>query len=157
MSIARRGRVARKSIRDTLADNNKRDRFYAQMAGLPPRAQAVIPEKRTYTKRESKGASEAQVIDAIRAAFAVHPAVAFCWRMQSGLFRDGDRHIRVGFPGLPDLIGALKTGQFFAVEVKREFGGQVSDRQVEVLQSINTAGGRAGVARSVEEALAIIK
>jgi Holliday junction resolvase len=59
--------------------------------------------------------------------------------------------------GLPDLIACYK-GRFVGIEVKRpETRHTVTERQQAVLDRISAAGGLAGVATSVEEALAILK
>lgn len=155
MSIARRGRVVRKSIRDTLADNNAWDRYYAMSAGLPPRAQTVIPPKRAYTKRTDTGPSEAQVLKSVLAYLRRHPNVASVERSQSGVFRDGDRHIRVGFVGKLDVSGFLKGGRYFEIEVKRP-GGKPTEAQSARIEKIKSGGGISGCVTSVEETAALI-
>lgn len=54
----------------------------------------------------------------------------------------------------PDMVGKT-IGQFLAGEVKTETG-RVSDKQVAFLQAIINNGGRAGVWRSADEALAMV-
>ena len=54
----------------------------------------------------------------------------------------------------PDMVGR-KVLQFLAGEVKDE-GGRVSPKQAAFLQAINMHGGRAGVWRSVDDALAMV-
>jgi Holliday junction resolvase len=56
--------------------------------------------------------------------------------------------------GLPDII-ACAAGRFVGLEVKIETGQttRIQDREI---QNIRTAGGVAGVVRSVNEALAIV-
>lgn len=69
-------------------------------------------------------------------------------------------------PGFADTFGLVKTiitpdkigatiGQFLAGEIKAP-GGRVSDKQAAFLQAIQNNGGRAGVWRSVDEALAMV-
>jgi hypothetical protein len=148
----------RKTMREILARNNAADRFLAAMAGKPPQAQAAIPPPPKPRARSASGKPlERHVLRAVLDALRHHPRVAFAWRMQSGLFQEGDRYIRVGTPGLPDVVAMLKnSGQLVAVEVKRE-GGYISGAQEIMLQNIRFHGGRAGVARSVEDAIAIIE
>lgn len=63
--------------------------------------------------------------------------------------------------GSADLIGIAPDGRFLAVEVKvPESGsrraGRVSPEQRDFLAAVNAAGGLGGIARSVEDALALI-
>lgn len=63
--------------------------------------------------------------------------------------------------GSADLIGIAPDGRFLAVEVKvPESGsrraGRVSPEQRDFLAAVNAAGGIGGIARSVEDALALI-
>ena len=65
--------------------------------------------------------------------------------------------------GSPDLIGWLsvpvKSGKisvFVGIEVKRETGGVVADEQSEWISRIRAAGGIAGVARGVDDAMRIV-
>jgi hypothetical protein len=55
----------------------------------------------------------------------------------------------------PDMIDA-RIGVFVALEIKTATG-RVSDKQAAFLRAVNDNGGRAGVARSPADALAIIK
>lgn len=54
----------------------------------------------------------------------------------------------------PDMVGKT-IGQFLAGEVKTA-NGRVSDKQAAFLQAITNNGGRAGVWRSVDDALAMV-
>lgn len=69
-------------------------------------------------------------------------------------------------PGFSDTFGLVKTiitpemvggviGQFLAGEVKTD-SGRVSPKQAAFLQAISSNGGRAGVWRSAEDALALV-
>ncbi len=58
--------------------------------------------------------------------------------------------------GSADIIGIHKaTGRFLAVEVKTE-KGKPTQEQLNFLEQVKNAGGIAGVARSVEDALRLI-
>ena len=66
------------------------------------------------------------------------------------------RMIRFGLcVGSADLIGLTPSGQFLAVEVKTHTG-RASKEQINFINQIRAHGGRAGIARSAEEALQII-
>ena len=64
--------------------------------------------------------------------------------------------IRLAAPGVSDLIGWTEGGRFAAIEVKGP-RGRVTDEQAAFLELVRRSGGLAGVARSVEEATAIIE
>jgi hypothetical protein len=59
-----------------------------------------------------------------------------------------------GVVGIPDIVGCW-NGAFFAVEVKAD-GGKTTPWQDRTLAAITKAGGRAGVARTLEEAQMIV-
>ena len=63
--------------------------------------------------------------------------------------------IRLAAPGVSDLIGWTQ-GRFVAVEVKGP-RGRVTDEQAAFLELVRRSGGLAGVARSVDDARAIIE
>lgn len=55
----------------------------------------------------------------------------------------------------PDMVGQ-RVAVFTAVEVKNSRGGRASDEQPGFIRAVMEAGGRAGFARSVEQARAIV-
>lgn len=60
--------------------------------------------------------------------------------------------------GLPDIIAiAPGTGRFIGIEVKRPGIGRVTELQKMTLCRIEASGGVAGVAYSVEDALALLE
>jgi hypothetical protein len=56
----------------------------------------------------------------------------------------------VGGNGGSDLIGWTRDGRFAAVEVKTPTGRVTAEQQA-FIDAVNRAGGKAGVARSVED------
>lgn len=63
--------------------------------------------------------------------------------------------IRLAVEGVSDLLGWCDGGQFLAIEAK--FGRrQLTEEQRNFLELVRRSGGRAGVARSVEDAGKII-
>ena len=136
-------------------DSNRWDRFYAGMAGLPPRAQVAIAPKRAYTKRNDTGPSEAQVLKSVLAYLRRHPLIASVERSQSGVFRDGDRHIRVGFVGKLDVTFMTKQGRYGEIEVKRP-GKNPTEAQAERIAKIKANGGISGFVTSIEETAALL-
>ena len=81
-----------------------------------------------------------------------HSKVAFAHRQQSGVFREGERVIRVGIVGLPDINGMLVGGRYLGIEVKRH-GGTVSAAQQHRIDQINRNGGLGFVAYCVDDVI----
>jgi hypothetical protein len=59
-------------------------------------------------------------------------------------------------PGVSDLV-FLHNGEAFALELKRQKGGVVSDNQDQFLADWKAAGGEGFIARGLDEALACMK
>lgn len=61
--------------------------------------------------------------------------------------------------GVPDILCiAPSTGRFVGIEVKRPDGyGKATPLQLRQLENIREAGGVAGIATSVDEALALVR
>jgi len=66
------------------------------------------------------------------------------------------RMIRFGLcVGSSDLIAIMPDGRFLAVEVKTETG-KATKEQLNFIEQVRKAGGKAGIARSVKDALEIL-
>lgn len=104
------------------------------------------PQKRTHARPEA--AALVEVLKALRA----HPAVAWCERMNSGAATVGNRFIRFGWPGCPDVLGQLNGGRLLGVEVKAQ-AGRLRPEQALFLERIRAAGGVAFVARDCRDVL----
>ena len=63
--------------------------------------------------------------------------------------------IRLAAPGVSDLIGWTQ-GRFVAIEVKAS-RGRVTDEQKAFIDLVRRSGGLAGVARSIDDARAILE
>ena len=66
------------------------------------------------------------------------------------------RAIRLAAPGVSDIIGWTEGGRFVAIEVKAP-RGRVTDEQAAFIELVRRSGGLAGVARSVDDARAILE
>ena len=64
--------------------------------------------------------------------------------------------IRLAAPGVSDLIGWTEGGRVVAIEVKAG-RRQPTDEQAAFIELVRRSGGLAGVARSVEDAWAILE
>jgi len=89
-----------------------------------------------------------EVLKALRA----HPMVAWANRANSGAAKVGNRFIRFGWPGCPDVLGQMKDGRFLGVEVKAA-KGKLRPEQSEFLTLIASAGGVAFVARDCRDVM----
>lgn len=171
MTLARRGRAVRKSLREVIAQNNASDRFYAAMAGKEPRAQSVIAPVRAYTKRTASDDLEAAVSIEVGQLLATHPRIIFAIRQNTGATADYVwfyRWIKSPNPmTITDYIGFMFAGEPlravpFAIECKRrdwKFTGRIEreELQREYIQTIIDCGGRGGFVTSAEQALEILK
>ena len=67
------------------------------------------------------------------------------------------RMIRFGLAvGSADIIGIAPCGRFLAIEIKTS-KGRATKEQLRFIEAVNNAGGIAGIARSVEDALKLIR
>jgi len=74
---------------------------------------------------------------------------AIVWRNNTGAYKDKNRFIRYGLcEGSSDIIGIYK-GKFLAMEVKSALG-QPTQKQLNFIKAVKSAGGIAGVVRSKE-------
>lgn len=77
-------------------------------------------------------------------------------RLQVGKYRslDGKRIVSIGKRGTPDLMYLSMTGEVAFIEVKLPHG-RLSEEQKDMLHALSRMGFKAGVAKSVEDALSI--
>ena len=87
---------------------------------------------------------------------ALSQAGCLVWRNNSGVLKDKTgRPIKFGLcKGSSDLVGICPDGKFLAVEVKTA-DGRIRPEQKLFIAAVIAKGGRAGIARSVEDALNI--
>lgn len=93
-----------------------------------------------------------------RIMLALSDAGHTVFRAQVGQFytRDG-RAVRTGLPvGFSDLFGITADRRPFFIEVKKP-GGRIRLEQIRFLDAMRDAGALAGVAYSVEDAVAILE
>jgi hypothetical protein len=152
----------RKTLREVMADHQRTEDTLAALWGKPRRELPIPAEpKKRAPAKPSGEPSEAEILRAIIQLLHRHPRVAQCWRQNSGTFqernRDGStRYIRANTArGMSDIMGILKDGRTLAIEVKSRTG-RMRPGQEEFLQTIRSAGGVAGVCRSVEDAVRLL-
>lgn len=106
-----------------------------------------------------------------RILLALSEAGCTVWRNETSgawvgkqIHRDGDqvtltnaRMITFGLAvGSSDIVGIAPNGRFLAIEVKTSTG-RATKEQLRFIEAVNNAGGIAGIARSVEDALNLIR
>jgi hypothetical protein len=149
-----------------MTDHQRTEDTLAALWGKPRRELPIPPEPKKRVKREPAPAeqrqpSEAEILRAIMQLLKRHPRVAQAWRQNSGTFqehnRDGStRYIRANTAkGMSDIMGVLKDGRTLAIEVKSRTG-RMRPGQEEFLETIRSAGGVAGVCRSVDDAVRLL-
>jgi len=78
------------------------------------------------------------------------------WRNNSGMmfqqYKGKSYAVRLGLKGSPDIFGVLPGGKWLAIEVK-DHKGIVSPEQQEFIDNLNSKGGLAFVARTLEEVM----
>lgn len=89
---------------------------------------------------------------------ALSDAGCLIWRNNVGTLKnEAGIPIRFGLcVGSSDLIGIAPDGRFLAVEIKTKTG-RVRPEQQQFIDAIRRKGGIAGIARSVEDALALLR
>ena len=156
----------RRTLREVMTDHQRTEDTLAALWGKPRRELPIPPEPKKRVKREPAPAeqrqpSEAEILRAIMQLLKRHPRVAQAWRQNSGTFqehnRDGStRYIRANTAkGMSDIMGVLKDGRTLAIEVKSRTG-RMRPGQEEFLETIRSAGGVAGVCRSVDDAVRLL-
>ncbi len=95
---------------------------------------------------------EAAALVEVLMALKAHPAVAWCERMNSGAAKIGNRFVRFGWPGCPDVLGQLRDGRLLGVEVKAA-KGKLRPEQALFLERIRRAGGVAFIARDCRDVM----
>lgn len=78
-------------------------------------------------------------------------------RSNGAVFIPEPRPLHAGLcVGSSDIIGITPTGRFLAVEVKTKIG-RATDEQKRFIDAVRRKGGIAGIARSVDDALELIR
>ena len=98
--------------------------------------------------------AETNISNAIMVALSA--AGHLVWRNNTGILPGPNgRPVKFGLcPGSSDIVGICADGKFLGIEVKTPVG-RVSPAQSAFIAAVRRHGGRAGVARSVADALAI--
>ena len=104
------------------------------------------------TPRRKNDRPEAAALVEVLRVLRNHPAVAFVERQNSGAVKVGNRFIRYGWKGAPDILGMMRDGRLLACEVKSP-RGRLRPEQKEFLDLVQRFGGVAFVARNCRDVL----
>jgi len=149
-------KVIRKSLRQTVSENQAALDFMSKLAGGDGHVNKVVFEPvKARAPRDPLVLSEAQIQKTILAYLRVHPSVAWVARFNSGAFIESygghERYIQANsLKGCPDIMGMLKGGRYFGIEVKGPKGRVTQDQDNFILRVLE-GGGYAGVARSIDD------
>lgn len=102
------------------------------------------------------GRTEANILNDCLIALA--EAGHLVWRQNTGVLKDANgRPIKFGLcKGSSDIIGLTSGGVFLAVECKTATG-RIRPEQKLFIAAVRKSGGRAGIARSAEDAVRIAR
>lgn len=101
---------------------------------------------------------ESDIQSAIMIALGEHPLVAWVYVTSTGTYKGlrGGRPIKIGIPGMPDIIGQMRDGRLLGIEVKKP-GDIPRPVQHEFLDMISRNNGLAGWCDCVEGAVQIVE
>ncbi len=102
------------------------------------------------TSKRTNDKPEAAALHEVMLALRAHPAVCWVERMNTGAARIGNRFVKFGFTGCPDVLGQLTDGRMLGVEVKAP-KGKLRPEQAVMLERINGAGGLGFVAHDLRD------
>lgn len=170
-------KIAKKlSIQDIREANAKAMRGLMDMAGKPMPPELEAPERkatRSATVNHSDANElEASVMREVGHLLAVHPAVLFAVRQNSGAMQveNSGKTSPIWFyrwarsktkMRITDYWGMTTDGRMFAIECKRRNwtkpSGEREGEQLAFILTVKYAGGRGGFATSVEHAKLILE
>lgn len=152
----------KKSLRDTLRENQRGLDHYALLYGKPQTQHIAVKPKREIVNHTDASELEASVISEVSSLLANHPAVLFAVRQNSGAAflkgRDG-KDMPVWFyrcitspekMRISDFWGILRDGRMFAFECKRRSWTKPTDqREFEQLAFLTMVANSGGIGRFV--------
>lgn len=109
--------------------------------------------------RRAKERGETEIQKSILDFLDKHPDVAWSTRMNNGMATAKGSRVRFAFKGISDIIGQMsrnRNGVMLAIEVKGK-SGHATPEQIAFLEKVNRNGGIAGICRSVEDVMEMLK
>ena len=166
-------KARKKSLRDTLRENQRGLDHYALLYGKPQKQHIAVKPKREIVNHTDASELEASVISEVSSLLAKHPSVLFAVRQNSGAAflkgRDG-KDMPVWFyrcitspekMRISDFWGILRDGRMFGFECKRRSWTKPTDQremeQAEFLNMIEACGGIGRFVTCAEDVLEALK
>ena len=163
----------KKSLKQTIAENNKGHALWGAMSGKPVPEDFQSKPEPAKTPRKPATASDPHELEAsvqreVFSVLAKHPAVLFAVRQNSGAAMSGNVPIwfyrwarRNGVEmTLTDFWGMLRDGRMFCMECKKRSWKRVSGtremQQSNFIDVVRSAGGVGGFVTCAEDALALL-
>ena len=102
--------------------------------------------------------SESKLQKEILKALKEHPKVGWAYITSAGTVRGmgGGRPFNIGTPGMSDILGQIRDGRLFAIEVKIP-GKKPTELQIQFIADVNKFNGVAGWVDSIETAVKIVE
>jgi hypothetical protein len=102
--------------------------------------------------------NESDIQSAVMCALGEHHLVAWVYVTSTGTYKGlkGGRPIKIGVPGMPDILGQMRDGRLLGIEVKKP-GEKPRKEQQDFLDMISVNNGVSGWCDSVEGALQIVE
>lgn len=86
---------------------------------------------------------ESEIQEAVMELCMHHPKVAWAYITTAGTLRGkGGCYVNVGVPGMPDIMGQMKDGSLFGIEIKTK-GEKPTQKQHEFMRMIVANHGHA--------------
>jgi hypothetical protein len=159
----------KKSLRDTIAENQKAMNMWAAAHGKPQTDIGVPAKRAPNVKRTADEDTEAAVLREVGQLLANHPKVLFAVRQNSGMaynenkapiyfYRWAKSKVKMR---ISDFWGMLVDGRMFALEAKHRNwtkpSGERDGEQQNFLLTVKYAGGVSGFCTSAAQAQRIIE
>jgi hypothetical protein len=112
--------------------------------------------QRDRMRARRKRTPESSVLQACLTYLLLHPQVAWIARFNIGAMKVGERFVRFGPKGFPDLHGFAKDGRAIYVECKSK-RGELTKPQADFLAMAVKSGAYACVARDVADVEAMMR
>jgi len=152
-------RTPKPSLKETIAKNRADLTGMARLFGnKPPVFSELSTDKpkrtRTVKPKDTNAAitpSESDIQKTIMAYLRAHPSVGIVIRINSGVMEQDGRYTAFNSQkGMSDIMGVMKTGKAFFIEVKSKTG-KPTQAQDDFLAKALFTNAYAGIARSIED------
>lgn len=162
-------RSTKKSLRDTLRENQRGLDHYALMYGKPQTQHIAVKPKREIVNHTDKDQLEASVISEVSSLLAKHPKVMFAVRQNSGALNNQNNvpiyfHNVIREPEsmrMSDFWGITTDSRLFAFEAKRRNWTHPTDQrerdQKAFLVMVNACGGIGRFVTCAEDVIEALK